>query len=174
MEYLKSIFITYNFEITFALLIACILLLFFNLLNRIKIASMVRKYNKLYKILQGTSGQSLENMLVKYLDDVNKVKTEVLETKEKCEDIESKVKFAVQKVGFIRYNAFNDMGSDLSFSIALLDESLNGFILTSIYGREDSNVYAKPIVNGESNYALSVEEIQALDRARKQASVLEY
>ena len=76
-----------------------------------------------------------------------------------------KIKSSIQNVGFIRYNAFNDMGSDLSFSIALLDERRDGFVITNIYAREESNVYAKPIVNGKSTYPLSVEEIQALDRA---------
>lgn len=78
-----------------------------------------------------------------------------------------KLTFAIQKVGFVRYNAFGDMGSELSFSIAFLDNFLNGFILTSIYGREHSTCYAKPIKDGKSIYPLSAEEIQAIDRAIK-------
>ena len=59
------------------------------------------------------------------------------------------------------------MGSELSFSIALLDNFSNGFVLTSIYGREQSISYAKPIKDGKSLYPLSVEEMQAIDRAIK-------
>lgn len=84
---------------------------------------------------------------------------------QKIESIETKLAFAIQKVGFVRYNAFGDMGSDLSFSIALLDKFQNGFVLTSIYGREHTTSYAKPIKFGKSIYPLSVEEIQAIDRA---------
>ncbi len=59
------------------------------------------------------------------------------------------------------------MGSELSYSIVLLDEHLNGFVLTSIYGREQSVSYAKPIKDGKSTFPLSAEEMQAMDRAIK-------
>jgi len=79
--------------------------------------------------------------------------------------VETNLTFALQKIGFLRYNAFADMGSELSFSIALLDKYNNGFVLTSIYGREKSVSFAKPIKNGESNVPLSPEEMIAIDRA---------
>lgn len=65
----------------------------------------------------------------------------------------------------IRYNAFERTGSDLSFSLALLNDHFDGFILTSIFGREDSRVYAKPVVGGKSKYTLSEEEKQAIKAA---------
>ena len=51
----------------------------------------------------------------------------------------------------MRYNAFDDMGSQLSFSLALLDDFKNGIVLTSIYGREDTVTYCKEIKDGTSN-----------------------
>ena len=83
------------------------------------------------------------------------------------ESLETKLTFSIQRIGFIRYNAFYDMGSDLSFSIALLDSYRNGFVLTSIYGRENSVSYAKPVKNGVSNIPLSAEELIAIERAIK-------
>ena len=71
----------------------------------------------------------------------------------------------VQKVGIYRYSAFQDTGSDLSFTLALLDEHNNGVIFNGIYSREMSNIYAKPIENGNSKYTLSDEEKIAIDRA---------
>ena len=70
------------------------------------------------------------------------------------------MKKCVQKVSIIRYKAFEDVGSDLSFSIALLDENNDGIILTGIYGRNESTTYAKPIDKGISRYDLSEEEKQ--------------
>ena len=71
----------------------------------------------------------------------------------------------IQKVGIVRYNAFKDTGSDLSFALALLDEKNNGVVLNGIYSREMSNIYAKPVENGKSNYTVSEEETQAIQKA---------
>ena len=65
----------------------------------------------------------------------------------------------------IRYKAFEDVGSDLSFSVALLDGENNGVILTGIYGRDYSTTYAKPIDKGISRYDLSEEELHVLNAA---------
>ncbi len=64
-----------------------------------------------------------------------------------------------------RYNAFSDTGSDLSFSVALVDDTQTGIVLSSIYGREESRTYGKPVVNGESAYPLTDEEADVLSLA---------
>ena len=71
----------------------------------------------------------------------------------------------IQKVGMVRYNAFKDTGSDLSFTLALLDEHNDGVVLNGIYSREMSNIYAKPVKNGTSTYTMSDEEKQAVQKA---------
>ena len=73
----------------------------------------------------------------------------------------------IQKVGIVRYNAFKDTGSDLSFALALLDENNDGVVLNGIYSREMSNIYAKPVKNGKSSYTISEEEQQAINDAIK-------
>jgi len=73
----------------------------------------------------------------------------------------------IQQVGIVRFNAFDNTGSDLSFAVALLDAAKNGFVLSGIYGREESRVYAKPVLQGESTYTLTKEEKQALEAAGK-------
>ena len=73
--------------------------------------------------------------------------------------------FCIQKVGIVRYSAFKDTGSDLSFAVAMLDEKNNGIVFNGIYSREMSNIYAKPIKNGKSEYTLSEEEVEAINRA---------
>jgi hypothetical protein len=72
---------------------------------------------------------------------------------------------AVQRVSLIRYDAFEDVGGRLSFSCALLDERGDGVVVTSINGRQDTRVYAKPVVRGASDHNLSEEEIEAIRAA---------
>ncbi|QSO50881.1 DUF4446 family protein [Alicyclobacillus curvatus] len=64
-----------------------------------------------------------------------------------------------------RYNAFSDTGSDLSFSVALVDDTQTGIVMSSIYGREESRTYGKPVVNGQSSYPLTDEEAEVLSVA---------
>ena len=72
---------------------------------------------------------------------------------------------AVQKVALIRYDAFEDVGGRLSFSCALLDERGDGVVVTSINGRQDTRVYAKPVARGTSDHNLSEEEVEAIREA---------
>ena len=78
---------------------------------------------------------------------------------------EEALKGCVNKVAIMRYKAFEDVGSDLSFSIALLDSHNDGIVLTGIYSRQDSTTYAKPIDKGISRYELSEEELHVLNEA---------
>ena len=72
---------------------------------------------------------------------------------------------AVRHVGLVRYDAFEDVGGRLSFSCALLDDHANGVVVTSINGRQDTRVYAKPVTGGKSGYNLSIEEEEAIRQA---------
>ncbi|QQY79745.1 uncharacterized protein DUF4446 [Keratinibaculum paraultunense] len=164
MEQIREIVEIHNVEIVLGLLVAFLLLLALYLIVEIKFSKLKTRYDKL---VQGKDGIDIEELLIKNGYEIDKMKDDIVEIYEKLDKLEKKLNFAVQKIGFIRYNAFGDMGSELSFSIAFLDDFLNGFVLTSIYGREHSTCYAKPIKNGKSEYPLSVEEMQAIDRAVK-------
>jgi hypothetical protein len=72
---------------------------------------------------------------------------------------------AVRHLGLVRYDAFEDVGGRLSFSCALLDAKGNGVVMTSINGRQDTRVYAKPVTEGRSAYSLSIEEEEAIRQA---------
>lgn len=80
-------------------------------------------------------------------------------------DLEELLHASVRRVGLVRYDAFEDVGGRLSFSAAMLDDAGNGMVLTSINGRQDTRVYAKPVQAGESPYNLSVEEAEAIRQA---------
>ena len=74
-------------------------------------------------------------------------------------------RFAIQKFGMVRYNAFEEMGGNLSFSLALLDDHGDGVVLTSISGRTEARIYAKPVKGLESSHNLSDEEREAISSA---------
>ena len=83
----------------------------------------------------------------------------------------SKWQFAIfrviryKKIGFIKYNAFENIGNDLSFALTLLDGNNNGICISSIYGRSESRIFSKPIVKGKSLVSLSQEELESLNEA---------
>jgi Protein of unknown function (DUF4446) len=72
---------------------------------------------------------------------------------------------AIQRVGLVRYDAFEDVGGRLSFSCAILNDDGDGVVVTSINGRQDTRVYAKPVYHGESEHNLSDEEAAAIREA---------
>lgn len=142
-----------------------ILLLFFmNLANRSKIKKLKSKY---YKFMNGLSGASMEDVLDNCIEKVNGVVEKSKELEYQLNAVERNMYYCVQKVGVIRYNAFDNVGSDLSFSIAMLNNNDDGLVISSLYSRDSSSTYAKPVAGGKSRYALSAEELQAIDNARK-------
>jgi len=82
--------------------------------------------------------------------------------------LEEKFSSSLQHVSVVRYNAFDDVGSDLSFSVAVLDERGNGFVISSLYGRNETRTFAKPVKGGKSEYKLSNEEVAAIRKALQQ------
>lgn len=144
-------------------MIPIIILLFVMVIVLFKAVGRVEtKYRKLMK---GTSGKNLEEMLIERIDSIEETKEKSERALQECERLEIKMKECIQKVAIMRYKAFDDVGSDLSFSIAMLDDKNDGVILTGIYGRQESTTYAKPIDKGISRYDLSEEELCVLNEA---------
>lgn len=160
MQNIISLMDELQIYIIMALIIVTIILFIINLVILKSLSKLRRKYKKL---MRGSNNKNLEEFIISYLDSIDSVKKQCEEVKNLYGELNSKVSCCVQKVSVIRYRAFEDVGSDLSFSIALLDEKNNGVILTGIYGRDESTTYAKPIDSGISRYGLSQEEQQVLD-----------
>lgn len=132
----------------------------------ITLYSAVNKLEKKYKrLMRGVNNKNLEEALVEYIDMVEKSNNISEEINSKLDEVNNRIDNCVQKVSVVRYKAFDDVGSDLSFSIAILNNNNNGVILTGIYGRNESTTYAKPIDKGLSRYDLSEEEIYVLNDA---------
>ena len=97
--------------------------------------------------------EKLEGKIGKLSEDIGILKKESL-----C---------SIQKVGIVRFNPFSEVGSDQSFSVALLNKDNDGVVITSLYTREDNRVYGKPVKAGESSYSLSKEEKTAIEKAKQ-------
>ena len=117
--------------------------------------------------MNGLGDASMEEVLDDCINKVNNVLGKNKEIEYQLNAIKRNMYYCVQKVGIVRYNAFDDVGSDLCFSIALLDNNDDGVVISSLYARDSSSTYAKPVLRGKSKYALSAEEIKAIDDARK-------
>lgn len=128
------------------------------------------KFNSLNKKYQyfmgGKKDKPIEALLIDYIDKVIQVENENQKIIEECNRMKKNIKSCIQKAGIVRYNAFGDVGGELSYAIALLDDYDDGIIINGIHSREVSYTYAKPIEKGKSIHALSAEELQALQTAQ--------
>ena len=148
------------FFILFILVDILCVLYIVNVINLKKLRTSYSKFmNKL------GNGNNIEEIMRDYILKVEKLEKKNEEIISYCKVIDDNIKKCTQKVGIVRYNAFKDVGSDLSFSIALLDDYNNGVVLSGIYARDSSNIYAKPIEKGSSKHILSEEEKEAINRA---------
>lgn len=121
--------------------------------------------NKYRRMMRGTTTKNLEELINSKLDEVEKAADAANTAAKACDELKVEINGCVQKVGIMRYKAFEDVGSDLSFSIAMLDGHNDGIIITGLYGRHDSTTYAKPVDKGISRYELSEEEAHVLKEA---------
>ena len=148
--------------IAIALAVIVVLEFILIIISFANVGSVKSKYNKMMK---GNENKDLEAVMEEYLNKVQSIEVNTTDIAGRFSRIESSLSKSVQKVAVVRYKAFEDVGSDLSFSVALLDGENNGVILTGIYGRDYSTTYAKPIDKGISRYDLSEEELHVLNAA---------
>lgn len=161
MEEIKIFFTSDLYTYILSAIIFVIFILY--IINCIKLYRMRKDYKTFLNRLG--NGTNVEDMLKQYMDKVEEVNCKNQELMVYCNKLDKDMVSCIQKVGIVRYSAFKDMGSDLSFALALLDEENSGVVLNGIYSREMSNIYAKPVENGKSNYTLSDEEKVALQKA---------
>ena len=127
------------------------------------------KYKRLQKsyttFMKGKNGKNLERSIFKKFSELEAISELVKENEEKIQDIYKKMENHYQKVGIVKYDAFHEMGGNLSFALTMLDENDNGWIFNAMHSREGCYTYIKEIVKGESYIELSEEEQQCLEKA---------
>ena len=142
-------------------LIIILFILYFSSLANLK--KLRNNYSNFIKKLG--NGNNIDEILRDYVKRVETVEAKNEEIISFCKGLDDNIKICSQKMGLVRYNAFKDTGSDLSFALAILDDYNNGIVLNGIYARDSSNIYAKPVEKGQSKYILSAEEKEAINKA---------
>lgn len=121
-------------------------------------------------LTRGADGGSLEAILESHLGRVQSVAQRVDELSARSATLDSNGRRALQRVGLVRYNPFEETGGNQSFALALLDAKGNGIVLSSLHARAGTRIYGKSISAGRADAALSAEETEALRIALEPAS----
>lgn len=148
--------------ISLALSAAVIIMLVLLIALQFRLKRLVKAHKSL---MHGMEGKNFEELLETYLTKVKTAEAKVQQLNHTCDKLNEYARKSLQNVALVRFNAFENMGSDLSFATALLDMNGDGVVLSSINSREESRVYAKPIEAGNSTYHLSSEEVTAIKKA---------
>ncbi|MBQ8043781.1 MAG: DUF4446 family protein [Clostridia bacterium] len=146
------------------------------IINNIK----VKKYKNLYEkaLAKFNSHKDIAVEFNSLYERLNEVEKKAIDSVDSVNNLNQKIKNNVQKIGFVKYNAYDDTENKLSFALALLDEHENGVLINHIYSKHGSNIYAKLVTNGKVEDRISEEEATALkeaseDKGFKQRKVIE-
>lgn len=151
-----------------ALLVLLTALLTVTIVLLVKTVKLTKTYRA---FMQGSDGVTMESAILSRFKEIDELKEESKYTSEKLNIACETLITAYQKVGIVKYDAFKEMGGKLSFSLCLLDDENNGFILTSMHTREGCYTYIKEIIKGESFVVLATEERRALEEAKSKGSL---
>lgn len=141
------------------------LLIIVLILLTVQIVKTGKLKDRLDGFLIGRDGASLEQDIINLFEDNKFLKNSADNNRKDIRILYRKMESAYQKMGLVKYDAFNQMGGQLSFSLALLDENNNGFIINSVHSTEGCYSYTKEIKNGECKISLGQEEAEALSIA---------
>lgn len=148
------------FVIALAALVVVLIIIL--IVNSVKMSKLKKNYRI---FMEGNDAKSLEDTLIKRLDQIDDLMESDKENKEAIQVVLDHLDATYQKVGLVKYDAFNEMGGKLSFSLALLNRKNDGFIINAMHSREGCYTYIKEIINGNSVILLSEEEKEALAEA---------
>ena len=127
------------------------------------------KYRRLYRaydfFMRGKDAETLENTIIALGDEIRDLKAEDRANKDAIRVLNKNQRSSLQKFGIVRYNAFKEMGGNMSFAIAELDYTNSGFIINTVHSREGCYLYVKTVDCGQTEVLLSAEEKEALEKA---------
>lgn len=151
---------TIQITILVAVFIETIIIVFLS----VKVLSISKRLKSLFG---DNNSESIEKILDSYVSKVKGFHSDIEEIKDFSHTLYEMSEKSIQKIGFVRFNPFGDVGGDQSFSVAFLDFKNNGVVVTSLFGREGTRVYSKPIKDGASPNHLADEEKKAIEEAIK-------
>jgi hypothetical protein len=153
--------ITDNLVLAFATLGALVLILLVVVaLQGIRLGRATRIYRDIVR--DGDTGRSLHDLLAGNAVAVERASERMTEMEGMHAKIDERTRRSLQHIGMVRFNPFEDTGSDQSFAIALLDDRRDGIVISSLHGRSNTRLFAKPVADGTSAHNLSDEEAQAI------------
>lgn len=127
---------------------------------------LMKTNGRFKKLMKGLGEQDVEKIMQTYASELGELREHVIESSDvRIRLLEKKTSTALRNVAAMGYNAFEHMGNNMSFSVALLDDQKTGLVLTGIYGRDSTYVYMKPIRKGKPEKELSNEEKEVYSRA---------
>jgi uncharacterized protein DUF4446 len=152
--------LTDNLALAFGVLAALVLLLLIGfVVQSVRLARAVRTYRQL---VRDGEGGTLHDRLVGSAEQAVKATERMRAMEATYAIIEARTRRSLQHIGLVRFNPFEDTGSDQSFAIALLDDQRDGVVMSSLHGRANTRLFAKPVSDGASSHNLSEEETQAI------------
>ncbi|MHB1132220.1 MAG: DUF4446 family protein [Chloroflexota bacterium] len=162
MSELQNAFAQYALYAWLLLLALLLLVIYWIRGLRRRLASLARRYTSL---TQGSDDVSLIAAVDRHLAEVHQLAAKVDDLAGNCQQVQAEVRLTLRRVGLIRYNPFGDTGGDQSFALALLDDQGDGVVISSLFGRSESRLFAKPVRAGKSKYTLTDEEDKAIIQA---------
>lgn len=144
----------------FVLVVILFVLVFYLLIN------VKRRDRDIKRLLSGTTAADLEEIILNRFADIDAVKNNSKRLTKEHKEMQENLAICINKIGLMKYDAFEGMGGSLSFALALLNSQNNGVVLNCMHSREGCFAYAKEIIRGEAYVALSEEEKEAIDRAK--------
>jgi len=143
-------------------LLIIILFLIWNIFISLRLWNIKRRLKTFFN---GKKASDLEEVLFEEIKRLKKAEKNIKELSKLLKALEQMAGKSIQKVSLIRFNPFRETGGDQSFTVALLDSHDNGLVISSLYTRQGTRIYSKPIESGESKYPLSKEELEALKKS---------
>ena len=149
-----------------ASMLLILVLLILIVYTMVRLSTMRARYREM---MRGSETEDIEGMLIQHIHEVEQVAATNAHILEENELIRQFLRRTLVRTASVRFRAFEDMGGDLSYAVAMLDANNDGIIFSSIFARDDSRSYIKPIKGGTSDYALTDEEQGVLKEAMGQA-----
>lgn len=156
-------FSPFYYSVGISVLLLLIVVLFILVVNsKKKLKALSRKYDS---FMRGKDAETLEDTILSRFKQVDELWDFSRKNEKEITAVKENLRHAYQKVGLVKYDAYNEMGGKLSFVVVLLDKENNGYMINAMHNREGCYTYMKEIIAGESQVVLSEEESEALDKA---------
>jgi hypothetical protein len=156
---IRSLIALNQAEITIGLTIVCVVQLVLLVALAIKLHRLLRSLNKL---IGDTHPSDFVEALKSVFERIERICEDVRSLQRLVAELSERQEKCIQHVGIVRFDAFQDVGGEQSFSLAILDARGNGAVITSLFGRHESRCFAKPIIGWRSPMRLTEEEMEAM------------